>query len=160
MNWHGVIAFEGRLSVDGRIIDPGWLTWPGLPVPLRVAEAGGAVFNIGTVDTVHRYLDVIVASGTFDDEINMIPILERVEMGTMQIPVGIEIDPDGRLACLFLADVPAWPAARITLDMSAQPKPTARKPGRFERVVVRALNRLADRIDALTEKALERKLRR
>ena len=41
--WEGVIAREGEMTGDGRMIEDGALRWDDLPIPLRVAfkDVGG-----------------------------------------------------------------------------------------------------------------------
>lgn len=59
--WEGTLTIEGRMTGDGRWIDPGALRWENLPLPLRYApedEGGhsGAVV-VGTIDTAERLDD-------------------------------------------------------------------------------------------------------
>lgn len=129
MNWHGTIALEGHETKDGRIVEPGALGWPDEPIPLTVIDGDRRV-HIGWAGSVRRDGPLIVASGSIFPEANMIPILERVEIGTMQVPVAIELalvryrTDDDVLVCtsawlrrIAIAAEPAWPETRITLDI-------------------------------------------
>lgn len=69
--WEGVIAREGEMTGDGRMIEEGALRWDGLPIPLRVAfkDVGGhdGAEVCGRIETVERHEGGdIYATGTFD----------------------------------------------------------------------------------------------
>lgn len=57
--WVGTICIEGVQTTDGRLILPGAVRWPNLPVPLN--DPAGR--NIGSVDSVWRYGSCIRAAG-------------------------------------------------------------------------------------------------
>ena len=69
--WEGVIAREGEMTGDGRLIEDGALRWDDLPIPLRVAfkDVGGhdGAEVCGRIETVERREGGdIYATGTFD----------------------------------------------------------------------------------------------
>ena len=69
--WEGVIAREGEMTGDGRMIEDGALRWDDLPIPLRVAfkDVGGhdGAEVCGRIETVERLEGGdIYATGTFD----------------------------------------------------------------------------------------------
>nr|DAF12775.1 MAG TPA: minor head component F [Caudoviricetes sp.] len=69
--WEGVIAREGEITGDGRLIEAGALRWDDLPIPLRVAfkDVGGhdGAEVCGRIETVERRDNGdIYATGTFD----------------------------------------------------------------------------------------------
>ena len=69
--WEGVIAREGEMTGDGRLIEDGALRWDDLPIPLRVAfkDVGGhdGAEVCGRIETVERRGGGnIYATGTFD----------------------------------------------------------------------------------------------
>lgn len=69
--WEGVIAREGEMTGDGRMIEDGALRWDDLPIPLRVAfkDVGGhdGAEVCGRIETVERREGGdIYATGTFD----------------------------------------------------------------------------------------------
>ena len=69
--WEGVIAREGEMTGDGRLIEEGALRWDDLPIPLRVAfkDVGGhdGAEVCGRIETVERRDGGdIYATGTFD----------------------------------------------------------------------------------------------
>ena len=69
--WEGVIAREGEMTGDGRLIEDGALRWDDLPIPLRVAfkDVGGhdGAEVCGRIETVERRDGGdIHATGTFD----------------------------------------------------------------------------------------------
>lgn len=69
--WEGVIAREGEMTGDGRLIEDGALRWDDLPIPLRVAfkDVGGhdGAEVCGRIETVERRDGGdIYATGTFD----------------------------------------------------------------------------------------------
>ena len=69
--WEGVIAREGEMTGDGRLIESGALRWDDLPIPLRVAfkDVGGhgGAEVCGRIETVERRDNGdIYATGTFD----------------------------------------------------------------------------------------------
>lgn len=69
--WEGVIAREGEMTGDGRLIEGGALRWDDLPIPLRVAfkDVGGhdGAEVCGRIETVERLEGGdIYATGTFD----------------------------------------------------------------------------------------------
>lgn len=62
--WHGLIAYEGVPTRDGRLIVPGALTWKTL-VPLRFLWTGGASWPVlvGHADGIERRGGEVWASG-------------------------------------------------------------------------------------------------
>lgn len=68
--WYGVLAPEGVPTGDGRMFERGSIRWDDLPLPLLWAKSmegghDGAVV-VGTIDTLEREGDLLVANGRFD----------------------------------------------------------------------------------------------
>lgn len=68
--WSGILATEGEVTGDGRMVEPGAWTWGDLPIPLRWdeeddgAHAGAVV--VGLIETVERRGADIFATGFVD----------------------------------------------------------------------------------------------
>lgn len=60
--WRGILAVEGHRTSDGRMIGPGALSWPVLPIPLEDREGN----IVGRVDRVERDGDLIRVEGEAD----------------------------------------------------------------------------------------------
>lgn len=95
--WEGVIAREGEMTGDGRLIEDGALRWDGLPIPLRVAfkdvggHAGAEV--CGRIETVERREGGdIYATGTFD--LGSAVGAEAFRQVSEQMSNGVSIDTD------------------------------------------------------------------
>lgn len=95
--WEGVIAREGEITGDGRMIDDGALRWDDLPIPLRVAfkDVGGhdGAEVCGRVETVERRDGGdIYATGTFD--LGSAVGAEAFRQVSEQMSNGVSIDTD------------------------------------------------------------------
>ena len=95
--WEGVIAREGELTGDGRMIEDGALRWDALPVPLRVAfkDVGGhdGAEVCGRIETVERRDGGdIYATGTFD--LGSAAGAEAFRQVSEQMSNGVSIDTD------------------------------------------------------------------
>ena len=95
--WEGVIAREGEMTGDGRIIEDGALRWDGLPIPLRVAfkDVGGhdGAEVCGRIETVERRDGGdIYATGTFD--LGSAVGAEAFRQVSEQMSNGVSIDTD------------------------------------------------------------------
>lgn len=112
--WEGVIAREGEMTGDGRLIEDGALRWDGLPIPLRVAfkDVGGhdGAEVCGRIETVERRDGGdIYATGTFD--LGSAVGAEAFRQVCEQMSNGVSIDTDDvtfrimAKADLFEADV-------------------------------------------------------
>lgn len=95
--WEGVIAREGEMTGDGRLIEDGALRWDGLPIPLRVAfkDVGGhnGAEVCGRIETVERREGGdIYATGTFD--LGSAVGAEAFRQVSEQMSNGVSIDTD------------------------------------------------------------------
>ena len=95
--WEGVIAREGEMTGDGRLIEDGALRWDDLPIPLRVAfkDVGGhdGAEVCGRIDTVERREGGdIYATGTFD--LGSAVGAEASRQVREQMSNGVSIDTD------------------------------------------------------------------
>lgn len=95
--WEGVIAREGEMTGDGRLIEDGALRWDDLPIPLRVAfkDVGGhdGAEVCGRIETVERRDNGdIYATGTFD--LGSAVGAEAFRQVSEQMSNGVSIDTD------------------------------------------------------------------
>lgn len=95
--WEGVIAREGEMTGDGRMIEDGALRWDDLPIPLRVAfkDVGGhdGAEVCGRIETVERRAGGdIYATGTFD--LGSAVGAEAFRQVSEQMSNGVSIDTD------------------------------------------------------------------
>ena len=95
--WEGVIAREGEVTGDGRMIEDGALRWDDLPIPLRVAfkDVGGhdGAEVCGRIETVERRDGGdIYATGTFD--LGSAVGAEAFRQVSEQMSNGVSIDTD------------------------------------------------------------------
>lgn len=95
--WEGVIAREGEMTGDGRLIEDGALRWDDLPIPLRVAfkDVGGhdGAEVCGRIETVERRdSGDIYATGTFD--LGSATGTEAFRQVSEQMSNGVSIDTD------------------------------------------------------------------
>lgn len=95
--WEGVIAREGEMTGDGRLIEDGALRWDDLPIPLRVAfkDVGGhdGAEVCGRIEAVERREGGdIYATGTFD--LGSAVGAEAFRQVSEQMSNGVSIDTD------------------------------------------------------------------
>lgn len=95
--WEGVIACEGEMTGDGRLIEAGALRWDDLPIPLRVAfkDVGGhdGAEVCGRIEAVERREGGdIYATGTFD--LGSAVGAEAYRQVSEQMSNGVSIDTD------------------------------------------------------------------
>lgn len=95
--WEGVIAREGEMTGDGRLIEDGALRWDDLPIPLRVAfkDVGGhdGAEVCGRIETVERREGGdIYATGAFD--LGSAVGAEAFRQVSEQMSNGVSIDTD------------------------------------------------------------------
>ena len=95
--WEGIIAREGEMTGDGRLIEDGALRWDDLPIPLRVAfkDVGGhdGAEVCGRIETVERRDNGdIYATGTFD--LGSAVGAEAFRQVSEQMSNGVSIDTD------------------------------------------------------------------
>lgn len=95
--WEGVIAREGEMTGDGRMLEDGALRWDDLPIPLRVAfkDVGGhdGAEVCGRIETVERREGGdIYATGTFD--LGSAVGAEAFRQVSEQMSNGVSIDTD------------------------------------------------------------------
>ena len=95
--WEGVIAREGEMTGDGRLIEDGALRWDDLPIPLRVAfkDVGGhdGAEVCGRIEAVERRDNGdIYATGTFD--LGSAVGTEAFRQVSEQMSNGVSIDTD------------------------------------------------------------------
>lgn len=109
--WEGVIAREGEMTGDGRLIEDGALRWDDLPIPLRVAfkDVGGhdGAEVCGRIETVERREGGdIYATGTFD--LGSAVGAEAFRQVSEQMSNGVSIDTDDvTFRIMAKADMPA-----------------------------------------------------
>lgn len=108
--WEGVIAREGEMTGDGRMIEDGALRWDDLPIPLRVAfkDVGGhdGAEVCGRIETVERREGGdIYATGTFD--LGSAVGAEAFRQVSEQMSNGVSIDTDDvTFRIMAKADIP------------------------------------------------------
>lgn len=108
--WEGVIAREGEMTGDGRLIEAGALRWDDLPIPLRVAfkDVGGhdGAEVCGRIETVERRDNGdIYANGTFD--LGSAVGAEAFRQVSEQMSNGVSIDTDDvTFRIMAKADIP------------------------------------------------------
>ena len=95
--WEGVIAREGEMTGDGRLIEDGALRWDDLPIPLRVAfkDVGGhdGAEVCGRIEIIERRDGGdIYATGTFD--LGSATGAEAFRLVSEQMSNGVSIDTD------------------------------------------------------------------
>ena len=109
-SWEGVIAREGEMTGDGRLIESGALRWDDLPIPLRVAfkDVGGhdGAEVCGRIETVERRDNGdIYATGTFD--LGSAVGTEAFRQVSEQMSNGVSIDTDDvTFRIMAKADIP------------------------------------------------------
>ena len=126
--WEGVIAREGEMTGDGRLIEDGALRWDDLPIPLRVAfkDVGGhdGAEVCGRIETVERRDGGdIYATGTFD--LGSAVGTEAFRQVSEQMSNGVSIDTDDvTFRIMAKADMPEADVADS--DNAAEPSPDGR----------------------------------
>ncbi|QDH93315.1 hypothetical protein QC999_gp35 [Microbacterium phage Cressida] len=110
--WSGTIAVEGRPTDDGRMLMPGRITWPDLPMPLREPDHGE---EIGTVQTITREGDLLRATGTWNEAPEEIGLAINILGGESQFATdgAVMVVTGGRIAGVYTSENPAWPEARM-----------------------------------------------
>lgn len=128
--WEGVIAREGEMTGDGRLIEDGALRWDGLPIPLRVAfkDVGGhdGAEVCGRIETVERRDGGdIYATGTFD--LGSAVGTEAFRQVSEQMSNGVSIDTDDvTFRIMAKADMPGADVADSGNDSGVEPDPDGR----------------------------------
>ena len=128
--WEGVIAREGEMTGDGRMIEDGALRWDDLPIPLRVAfkDVGGhdGAEVCGRIETVERREGGdIYATGTFD--LGSAVGTEAFRQVSEQMSNGVSIDTDDvTFRIMAKADMPEADVADSGSDSDAEPSPDGR----------------------------------
>lgn len=124
--WEGVIAREGEMTGDGRLIEDGALRWDDLPIPLRVAfkDVGGhdGAEVCGRVETVERHEGGdIYATGTFD--LGSAVGAEAFRLVSEQMSNGVSIDTDDvTFRIMAKADIPEADVADSEDDSDTDPE--------------------------------------
>jgi hypothetical protein len=127
--WEGVIAREGEMTGDGRLIEDGALRWDDLPLPLRVAfkDVGGhdGAEVCGRIETVERREGGdIYATGTFD--LGSATGTEAFRQVREQMSNGVSIDTDDvTFRIMAKADMPEAVEPSPS-DEDAEPDPDGR----------------------------------
>lgn len=127
--WEGVIAREGEMTGDGRMIEDGALRWDDLPIPLRVAfkDVGGhdGAEVCGRIEAVERRGDGdIYATGTFD--LGSAVGTEAFRQVSEQMSNGVSIDTDDvTFRIMAKADMPEAVEPSPS-DEDAEPDPDGR----------------------------------
>lgn len=128
--WEGVIAREGEMTGDGRLIEDGALRWDDLPIPLRVAfkDVGGhdGAEVCGRIETVERRDGGdIYATGTFD--LGSATGIEAYRQVSEQMSNGVSIDTDDvTFRIMAKADMPEADVADSGNDSDDEPGPDGR----------------------------------
>lgn len=128
--WEGVIAREGEMTGDGRIIEDGALRWDDLPIPLRVAfkDVGGhdGAEVCGRIETVERREGGdIYATGTFD--LGSAVGAEAFRQVSEQMSNGVSIDTDDvTFRIMAKADMPEADVADSGNDSDGEADPEGR----------------------------------
>ena len=128
--WEGVIAREGEMTGDGRLIEDGALRWDDLPIPLRVAfkDVGGhdGAEVCGRIETVERRDGGdIYATGTFD--LGSAVGTEAYRQVSAQMSNGVSIDTDDvTFRIMAKADMPEADVADSGNEADAATDPDGR----------------------------------
>lgn len=128
--WEGVIAREGEMTGDGRLIEDGALRWDDLPLPLRVAfkDVGGhdGAEVCGRIETVERRDNGdIYATGTFD--LGSATGTEAFRQVSEQMSNGVSIDTDDvTFRIMAKADMPEADVADSGNAEDGKPGPDGR----------------------------------
>ena len=128
--WEGVIAREGEMTGDGRLIEDGALRWDDLPIPLRVAfkDVGGhdGAEVCGRIETVERREGGdIYATGTFD--LGSAVGAEAFRQVSEQMSNGVSIDTDDvTFRIMAKADMPEADVADSGNDSDGEADPEGR----------------------------------
>ena len=128
--WEGVIAREGEMTGDGRLIESGALSWDDLPIPLRVAfkDVGGhdGAEVCGRIETVERRDNGdIYATGTFD--LGSAVGTEAFRQVSEQMSNGVSIDTDDvTFRIMAKADMSGADVADSGNDSNDEPDPDGR----------------------------------
>jgi hypothetical protein len=128
--WEGVIAREGEVTGDGRLIEDGALRWDDLPIPLRVAfkDVGGhdGAEVCGRIETVERREGGdIYAAGTFD--LGSAVGAEAFRQVSEQMSNGVSIDTDDvTFRIMAKADMPEADVADSGNAEDGEPAPDGR----------------------------------
>nr|DAK63110.1 MAG TPA: minor head component F [Caudoviricetes sp.] len=128
--WEGVIAREGEMTGDGRLIEEGALRWDDLPIPLRVAfkDVGGhdGAEVCGRIETVERREGGdIYATGTFD--LGSAVGAEAFRQVSEQMSNGVSIDTDDvTFRIMAKADMPEADVADSGNESDAEADPEGR----------------------------------
>lgn len=128
--WEGVIAREGEMTGDGRLIEAGALRWDDLPIPLRVAfkDVGGhdGAEVCGRIETVERRDNGdIYATGAFD--LGSAVGTEAYRQVSEQMSNGVSIDTDDvTFRIMAKADMPEADVAGSGNDPDVEPDPDGR----------------------------------
>lgn len=128
--WEGVIAREGEMTGDGRLIEDGALRWDGLPIPLRVAfkDVGGhdGAEVCGRIETVERREGGdIYATGAFD--LGSAVGTEAFRQVSEQMSNGVSIDTDDvTFRIMAKADMPGADVADSGNASDVEPDPDGR----------------------------------
>lgn len=128
--WEGVIAREGEMTGDGRLIEDGALRWDDLPIPLRVAfkDVGGhdGAEVCGRIETVERREGGdIYATGAFD--LGSAVGTEAFRQVSEQMSNGVSIDTDDvTFRIMAKADMPEADVADSGNDGETEADPEGR----------------------------------
>ena len=128
--WVGVIAREGEMTGDGRLIEDGALRWDDLPIPLRVAfkDVGGhdGAEVCGRIETVERREGGdIYATGTFD--LGSAVGAEAFRQVSERMSNGVSIDTDDvTFRIMAKADMPEADVADSGNASDDEPDPEGR----------------------------------
>jgi hypothetical protein len=117
-----VLCWEGKTTVDGRVIANGALTWNDEPLPLLVHLLEGTgyapSFPIGTVIEVQRHIDGSISGVLSHPIVGLAPEIDLGEVATelqMEPISGVQrmVFTSGRLRAVTLGIAPTWPGLQI-----------------------------------------------
>lgn len=137
--WEGPIAFEGIETDDGRLVDPGALTWEP-PFPLMLNTPSGDGFSIpiiGTVQEVERRsvdedegVTTIWGKGFIygSDKPTMTGLAMTIVNAEFESSLAVEDDLSstsivhhGRVVQVVVTETPSWDGCRIQYPTHAEP---------------------------------------
>jgi hypothetical protein len=115
-----LIAYEGLITSDGRVIEPGVLTWDD-PIPLLISMNGEGHFGsviLGKVTDITRSIDSSADQarilGTLSHPIRgMAPEIDLDPTEHETGPFGLMIVRAGRIRAVTLGLRPCWPGLVI-----------------------------------------------
>jgi hypothetical protein len=113
-----VLCVEGKLTDDGRILEPGSVTWVDrIPIMRGNRIFGDLDVTIGYVTNICREGSLIVGNAHLDEDTGAYPIYVGADMDHVECFVGSQGDVRFTKALLrgvHVVDAPSWPEAMIS----------------------------------------------